>query len=129
MSKSGVAVAIGFALGLGASGGCKGKASKPKVFECYRTGSGIGVNWRECATELSACEERGCFERDQAFCFPYLITSLRSDMPNQRAVVCTPTERECTEWHHDRLSAWNHPLGACAVLRPDEYPGDPIATE
>jgi len=129
MSKSGGAVALAFALALGGGSACKEKTSKPKVFECYRTGNGIGVNWRECATELSDCEARGCFERDQAFCFPYVITSLRSDRPDKRAVVCTPTEKECTEWHQDRMNVPNHPLGTCGVLRPDEYPDHPVATE
>jgi hypothetical protein len=88
-----------------------------KQFECLRAGNGP---WRECALSFSSCESNGgCFKRDRAFCFPYMFTAL-SDSP-KRGMICTPTSKECEEWHEDRLKVVNRALGPCVESRAEEY--------
>lgn len=88
-------------------------------FECYKSApSGV----RECAPHLSRCGEgAGCFEREEAYCFQYLLTSLRPDQPDEHGIACTATAAECDDWHKDREHVENHPEGPCVRARPDEY--------
>ena len=85
--------------------------------------------WRECAPKLSHCDEQGgCFKRDTAYCFPYLIVGFGNG-PNRRATVCTATVQECAEWHEDRLHVANRALGPCVESKPDEYLTETIPTD
>jgi hypothetical protein len=88
-----------------------------KTFKCRKIGPG---QWRECAPSLSRCDQSSCFEREEAFCFPILMTSI-GDLPETKGMICTPTERECEEWNEDRKHVRNRSLGPCVLARPDEY--------
>ena len=52
-------------------------AAKGSTFKCYKIGL-MGGSWRECSPSLSRCEELGCFEREEAFCFPIVMVAFGS---------------------------------------------------
>lgn len=90
----------------------------PKTFKCRKSGFDGGP-WRECAPNVTRCEEYGCFEREEAYCFPVLFNKM--DGSTLRFMICTPTERECEEWNEDRKRVPNKALGPCVLSRADEY--------
>jgi hypothetical protein len=100
---------------------CSGER-EPRVFKCYKQGR-LGGPWRYCAPKLDDCPEVGCFERAQAYCFPYLLKALTAEQKDAVDMICVPTERECEEWNRDRKEVVNRSLGPCVLARPDEYPG------
>jgi hypothetical protein len=99
--------------------------SRAAAFECYRVGMGAGAAWRECALKLSSCDKQGCFKRDEAYCFPYLLGGM-GIRPDARAMVCTASKEECEEWNKDRQHVPNRALGPCFLAKPDEYIDEPI---
>jgi len=95
-------------------------APEAATFTCYKAGQ-AGGPFRQCAPTLSDCVTDGCFQRERAYCFPYILVSLTSGEPDRRAMICTPSLRECEEWNHDRKTVVNHSAGPCVLARPDEY--------
>lgn len=95
--------------------GCGGRSDKK--FVCYKTADG----WRECAPTLSRCAERGCFDRIDAYCFPYDLHDFASEKVT-KGLICSPTEDECKAWHADRAEVINRATGPCFKARADEYP-------
>lgn len=115
-------------LGLFLSIACDARKSKiddppvvatTKRFKCYKVPLN-GGSFRECAPALSQCEKLGCFERDEAYCFPYVLSAF-GDQPEQRATMCAASARECEDWHADREHLVDHPLGPCIAMKVDEY--------
>jgi hypothetical protein len=93
---------------------------EPRVFKCYKQAR-WGGHWRECAPTLDGCDEVGCFEREQAYCFQILIKALTDEQKDGVGMICVPTARECEEWNRDRKVVVNRSLGPCMSARPDEY--------
>lgn len=89
-----------------------------KPFKCRKSGL-EGAPWRECAPNITRCEEYGCFERDEAFCFPVKFVPL--DGPDELFTICAPSSRECEEWNDDRKTVINKSLGPCVSMKTDEY--------
>lgn len=87
-------------------------------FRCRKAGLD-GAPWRECAPDISQCDKYGCFERDEAFCFPVVFVNL--DNTEEQWTICAPSERECEEWNDDRKRVVNRSTGPCFKARPDEY--------
>ena len=92
---------------------------KPRSFTCYKSGLGGGPI-RECAPSLDHCDEQGCFEREEAYCFPYHFDGLGVEN-DKRGMMCTPSEAECKDWNEDRQHVTNRALGPCFRARVDEY--------
>jgi hypothetical protein len=93
-----------------------GKASDR--FSCYKQGRFGPL--RECSpSRQDACDQLGCFERATAFCF-----QVRYDH-GEVSSICTPTARECEQWHEDRKTNFTSPPSSfCVEAGPDEYVGD-----
>jgi len=95
--------------------------SRAETFSCYKEQPG-GGKWRTCVPmhkrDSGMCDYKGCFEREEAYCFQYRF----SDSPSGRATVCTPSSRECEEWNADRQNMGEgQALTPCVLARPDEY--------
>lgn len=89
------------------------------VFKCRKSGF-QGGPWRECAPNITRCDEYGCFERETAFCFPVLFKNFDGS-PDKQWTICAPSSRECEEWNEDRKHVPNRSLGPCVEMHPDEY--------